>query len=353
MELPASRLHSGAGWDFDLWQDLMVACDEAHVQAVVGLSLPSPADAAQAFLEKWLSIRAAAGLAVVVRPAHGSPGPSSYAEHLSIARRTVASRGGDVLVVRELAGVNAPATSAPSGLRDETPVVGFSCEETALPEGVEPVLQEVGRAYRGRRLWDLRVPVHLGGAPEARRRMEPLETRAAREPIQLLNSGPDPVLSASRMVRSLLVRSLAGAELACCDAVALLPVRSIYEPGDRRLHECDHSPRVALVAFDVMTSLLNDARLVRWLDLPGGSRLLYYEKEDGGAVAALWRPFGLSATRVSLGTLPPSVRLLDCTGRTEPITEDVVVNEIVRFLVAPAEAKAALAKSLENIAVLP
>jgi hypothetical protein len=109
----------------------------------------------------------------------------------------------------------------------------------------------------------------------------------------------------------------------------------------QRLHENDFTPRPAAVAFERMTSLLNDATLIRWVDLPGGSHLLYYEKDDGGAVAAVWRPFGLSPTLLSFAGLPSTFQVLDCFGMTEPVVTDrslrlIEVNEVVRYIVAPA-----------------
>jgi hypothetical protein len=152
----------------------------------------------------------------------------------------------------------------------------------------------------------------------------------------------------------MLIRSLAGANGVCCGAVALAPIRSIFDPDERRFHDEHYAPRVALVAYELMTFLLNDATLTRWVDQPGGSRVLFYRKDDGSAVAVIWRPFGLSPTRLAFDNLPDAVRVIDGVGSdiapvTEAGTRIIEANEMVRYLIAPADQAASLEAAVRNV----
>jgi hypothetical protein len=243
------------------------------------------------------------------------------------------------------------------------PVWGIASRETSLPEESETYLDQIRRRRSPTTcVWDLGVPVRLGGMPEANLwPYRPADAQtigsAASDAIEQLARPLDPVRSASRMVRAILIRTLAGAEMVCCDAVALSPVSSIHDDDHRRLHERDFSPRVALVAFDLAAQLLNDATLERWIDVPGGARVLLFAKDDGRAVAVLWRPFGLAPTRLRFEALPASVRVIDCLGLSEPAVVEggrriIGVNEIVRYLIAPADQRDALRRSLDTVRVV-
>jgi hypothetical protein len=188
--------------------------------------------------------------------------------------------------------------------------------------------------------------------------LEPADTSGGPDVVQLLRSPVDPVRSASRMVRAILIRALAGASMVCTEAVALAPPRSVHDDDHAWLHEADLSPRPALVAFDLATELFNNASLARWIDLPGGGRLLYFEKDDGRAVAAMWRPYGLSPTRLRIPALPASALALDCVGRAAALAgEDgrqvIEINEFVRYLIVPADQRETLRQALDLAAIEP
>ncbi|HON69269.1 MAG TPA: hypothetical protein PLS23_22550, partial [Phycisphaerae bacterium] len=204
----------------------------------------------------------------------------------------------------------------------------------------------------------LGVPVLLGANVLGESGLDLVATETQAGPVVRIESPPDPVRAASHMVRSILIRALAGAQMVCCDAVALDPPTSLYESDRRRLHERDLTPRPALVALERMASLLNDATLVRWLDQPDGCRILYFEKDDGGAVAAIWRPFGWSPTYLSFAGLPATMEVIDCFGTPEPLLMSgyvrlVPVNEMVRFIVAPPGQAALLAEAVDASRVRP
>jgi hypothetical protein len=210
--------------------------------------------------------------------------------------------------------------------------------------------------------------------------LEPADTSGGPDVVQLLRPPVDPVRSASRMVRAMLIRAVAGASMVCAEAVALAPPRSVYDDDHAWLHEADLSPRPALVAFDLAAELLNNASLARWIDLPGSGRVLYFEKDDGRAVAAMWRPYGLSPTRLRLPALPASALALDCVGRAVALAAEVAdapelppslselrrtgwrrsdgrqiieINEFVRYLIVPADQRETLRQALDQVAIEP
>ena len=90
----------------------------------------------------------------------------------------------------------------------------------------------------------------------------------ARPVVERIQPCIDPIRSASRTIRAVLVRKLAGVEFVCSEACALSPLNSIYDDDRQRLHEPDLSPRPALVAFDLMAELLNDASEIHFAELP-------------------------------------------------------------------------------------
>jgi hypothetical protein len=160
------------------------------------------------------------------------------------------------------------------------------------------------------------------------------------------------------MVRAMLIRSLSGTGMMCLDALALEPVASLFDDDRRRLHEWDLSPRPAVAALDLAAGLLNVATPARWLDLPGGARISYWQKDDGRGVAALWRPFGTSETLVHWPDLPAGVDAVDCMGTPlatarsgEPAA--IGVNEVIRYLLVPAEVRESFEKSLDSAGSVP
>jgi len=360
VNLRSDRLETRRGvWDLQPWQHLESACNAARVETIVDLLPPADLGLCQVFLNHWLAQPADSLIAVAIRPHTATTQPSQpYLKRLEVAQQALRQRIGLTLVY-DYAVLRQRRASAESPGQRVPEAVAVSLIKTRLPEANEPTLETI-RRYRSnyQPLWDLYVRVPIGGAPC----LQPL--RPGRHiydvdtgPIQRLAEPCDPVLLASRMVRACMIRWLAGVEMLCCDAAAFSPVRSCYDGDQRRLHETDLSPRVAVVVFDLMTSLFNDARLTRWIDYPDGARVVVFDKADGQVIAALWRPFGFSPTRLSLGPLPDSVHLLDCAGVPQSVVRDdkrtiVEVNEIVRYLVAsPAEA-VSLTRAIDSAEVI-
>jgi hypothetical protein len=162
------------------------------------------------------------------------------------------------------------------------------------------------------------------------------------QPVVLLEAPLAPDIAASRMIRAWLIRGLAGASRVCSAARALEPVQSSYQPDDFRLHTLQLGPRPAVPACDWMTSLLNHAELRRWIDHPGGSRLLVYAHDDGRRIITMWRPYGLSPTPMTFPALPESAALHDLMGRRIPLQREadrvvIGLNELIQYLIIPAE----------------
>jgi len=371
MDLPTQRVQTAEGsWDFALWQEVVSQCEQAQIETVLGLTLPSREADRKPFIEQWLAATTSLPIGLVLSPPAISRDPTAeYLRQLTRLREMLSGRTAKTRIIGDLSALGGAGKEWTQGLGARESggelAVGIACTETPLPENSEALLHRIGRQYvDGPKIWDLGVPVQIGGAPipivghsgahgwfPLGAKIEVLSGTMAR-----LENPLDPVLSASRMIRSILIRGLAGAQFVCCDAVALSPVRSICDDNDReRLHEADLSPRVALVAFDLMTSLLNDALLVRWIDEPvTGCRVLYFEKDDGRAVAAVWRPFGLSPSRLGLTNLPSKVELIDCVAVPETVIVEgaqriVLANEIVRYLIAPAAQREAFRRSLDTL----
>jgi len=364
--LPVRQLQVGPGiWDFSAWGALMGRCRQGRIEVVVDVELPQGPAARRSFVKAWLAERTLRPIGVVVRPPVIATRPAQeYLDQLNWLHQIFAPQMPGIRVVRELSVPGDAQDAALSGVPGSGEWVwGIASRETSLPEESEDYLDQIRRRRSPTTcVWDLGVPVRLGGMPEANLwpyRVAGAQTigSAASSVIEQLAGPLDPVRSASRMVRAILIRALAGAEMVCCEANALSPVRSIHDDDHRRLHERDLSPRVALVAFDLAAQLLNDATLERWIDVPGGARVLLFAKDDGRAVAALWRPFGLAPTRLRFEDLPDSVRVIDCVGSAEPTVVEngrriIEANEIVRYLIAPADQRAALRRSLDTVRVV-
>ncbi len=347
--------HLGAGWvwaellanqvkvkpglyDFSDWQVIARKCRHNSVQLIVGLTLPHSKLLWKLFAEQLVADPHALPIGIMIRPpAIGTDPLANHQAQLSWFRDLLQERQQDVLLMRYFSrgmDVSAMRQSVEQKLAD---VIAVSCPQKLIPEMNEPQLEKYSDLrLADRRVMDLRVPVQLGGLSE--HNVQVIQRLAG--PAQRLSDQLDPLVSASRMVRAMLIRKLAGAELACCDATALSPVRSLYDDGTRRLHEPDMTPRPAIVAFDLMAELLNDATLMRWIDYPDGSRILYYRKNDGRAVAAIWRLYGLSMTPIALPALPDDFRVMDCFGLPESLQARaqksiIEANEIVRYIVVP------------------
>ena len=350
MDLPAKELQTGpTTWGFAAWGALMGTCRANRIDVVTALTLPSEPQARQAFVDQWMADSSLWPCGVLVhRPSISSQPTEAYLAELKWLGERLAQRAPGIRLVTD---------SLTDGQTGKGVVLGIACPATPLPEDCEKQLEAVGRRQSPDQVvWDPCVPVRLGGTQTIGKSTLALSPNG-RGAVQLLDGPIDPVLSASRMVRSLLIRSLAAAQLSCSEAVALAPVRSVFENDQYRLHEQDLSPRPALVAFDLLTETLNNAVLKRWVDVPGGTRVLYFESADGRAIAAVWRPFGLSPTRLGMEGLGPSVEAVDCTGAVEPVVTEgtlrvIEANEIVRFLIAGDQDRPALQQALRDIRVL-
>jgi len=366
MTMPVRQLQIQPGlWDFSVWSDLMRRCEQGRIQVLVDVDLPQSPVQRELFVKAWLAENAQPPMGVLVRPPVIATRPAEeYREQMDWLQTSVAQQMPNTRFVRELTGLGDwPREQSASGAGQSDFVCGIASRSYVLPEESESYLEQIRqRKSSNTRVWDLGVSVQLGGMPDAsvwpyRSANTQGVAPAASGVIEPLAAPIDPVRSASRMLRGILIRTLAGIRQVCCDATALSPVSSIFDDDRRRLHERDLSPRVALVVFDLAAELLNDATIERWVDVPGGSRVLLFVKDDGRAVAAIWRPFGLAPTRLGFEALPDSVELIDCVGQPEPAVIEngqriVEVNEIVRYLIAPVDQQDALRKSLDTLRVI-
>lgn len=353
VDVSAGRLGRGArDWDFAAWQVFMQVCEHTGVQAVAGLDLPHGPEDRRPFVERWLASSEVQPFGLSV------PAPESGASgELDWVRQVLAIQAPGCRLVSDLSSLaNLPGGQA-GAAPDSSVVWGIRRQWDTRPEEAESYLDRVGRHRSpGTAVWDLGVPVRLDGQPVRRWRemsVSGLPGKAA-DLLTLLPEPEDPVRSASRLVRGLLIRTLAGAQMICSEALALDPPRSIHDDGHQRLHEPDLSPRPALVAFDLLAELLNDATLQRWIDVDGGSRMLYFEKDGGGAVAAFWRPSGMSMTTLEMLHVPSTIQTLDCLGSVEPARfagsyRVIEANEIVRYLVAPPEQREILRQAMSTL----
>jgi len=357
MDLSAGRLELNQGvWDFAQWQTQLVTAKQANAEVVVGLTLPTASRFRRQFIEQWLANSSAQLIGLVVNPPAISTRPvEEYLEELAWIGQVLTTASPHTRLVCDLSALDLQTRERPTSElpRGANLAVGYASTEGGLPENSEPLLESIGKRYMGDlRVWDLGVPVRLGGAGEARNwRIQASRRGLDSGAVSRLEMPLDPVLSASRMVRSLLIRSLAGVQLACCEATALSGSVSVFDDSRQWLHERNLTPRPAMVAFERMTSLLNDATLGRWIDQPGGVRILFFEKDDGGAVVVTWRAFGLQPTRLSLPKLPAGVLVLDCLGQpVAPVNEGdstiLEINEMVQYLVAPVGKAKALSDAV-------
>lgn len=351
-------------WDLSLWQPGLNAAKQAGVELVAAMTLPGIERFRRTFAEQFLAASPLQPIGVVVDPPPNATRPADdYGRQLEWIAQVLGPISPHGRIVFDISALTSVASATGKADLPGLPnlVVGYSSTASALPEQSEPLLSEIGQRYGdGSRVWDLGVPVRLGGNCIGRECMPhwPPSEIASDVAVTRLDSPGDPALAASRMIRSILIRALSGSQLVCAEAVVLDPLASIHETGRDRLHEADLTPRPALVAFERMTSLLNDATLVRWIDQPDGSRVLYFEKDDGGAVAAMWRPFGLSLTYLSFAGLPSTLDVIDCFGMPEPIlmtgnVRVVAVNEFVRYVVATPQQAPLLAEAITASRVRP
>ncbi|HPU25547.1 MAG TPA: hypothetical protein PK458_05145 [Phycisphaerae bacterium] len=363
MDLPASAVQTTPGvWDISLWQSSLDRVKQADVELVAAVTVPTSDQYRKPFLEELMANNPLPPLGMVISPPASATRPAAeYREQMEWVSRTLAAVSPHGRVILDVSALETSSDTNPTATWSHVPnlVVGYASTRGAMPESSEPLLERIGERYaREFNIWDLGVPVLLGANVLGERGLDLVATETQAGPVVRIESPPDPVRAASHMVRSILIRALAGAQMVCCDAVALDPPTSLYESDRRRLHERDLTPRPALVALERMASLLNDATLVRWLDQPDGCRILYFEKDDGGAVAAIWRPFGWSPTYLSFAGLPATMEVIDCFGTPEPLLMSgyvrlVPVNEMVRFIVAPPGQAALLAEAVDASRVRP
>ena len=364
VNLPTQQLATSTGkWDFAVWQAIVGQCQRAQVDVVASVDLPATAGPRQSFIETWLSDQPWLPIGIVLRPpAIGRQSGRDYLQQLAEVRKLLAVRSPELRLVEDLSYLDGlPDRQTPADGQSVPIVWGLSGKETALPEHHEGYLEAIGQRRPGNtEVWELSAPVRLGSIPPigTREPLEPVDASGGPDVAQLLRPPVDPVRSASRMVRAKLIRELAGASMVCSEAVALAPPRSVFDDDHAWLHEADLSPRAALVAFDLAAELLNNASLARWIDLPGGGRLLYFEKDDGRAVVVMWRPYGLSPTRLRIPALPASALALDCVGRAVALTAEdgrqiIEINEFVRYLIVPADQRETLRQALDQVAIEP
>lgn len=362
VNVSAQKIETGPGaWDFGVWQPGLTAAKQADVELLAAVGLPTVERYWRVFLEQLLANSPLQPIGLVFNPPLAATRPAEECrKQLEWAAEVLSPVSPHARLVFDLSAVEAEKAPGGSHRLPAVPnlVLGYAATHSPLPERSEPLLEKIGRSHGpDLRVWDLGVPARLGGnRDELVGSVRPGGKTA--EPVALVDPPVDPALSASHMVRSVLIRALTGAQLVCSEAVALDPPRSLFQASGQRLHECDLSPRPALVAYERMTSLLNDATLVRWIDQPDGCRILHFEKDDGGSVAAVWRPFGASPTFLSLAGLPSNIEVLDCFGMPEPILMNghvrlIAANEMVRYVVAAPEQAALLAEAIDASRVRP
>jgi hypothetical protein len=247
-----------------------------------------------------------------------------------------------------------PATE-PASARDG---FAFQCLSGAiLPEAAEDELEAWLRRREGiaGAAWvDIQVLGRAGSAYAGR----PVVVTDPAAPVAVQIPTPDPLLSASRLVRGMLIRRLAGATQAAHSVYAFQPYETFLETPQNCLNEYDHAPRPALAAWDWMTTLLNDAVPIRWIDEPGDVRALVFAKADGRIAAAIWRPFGMTVEAMTLPGMAEPLRTYDLFGRplpTDPQASDlrIEVDELVRYVVGYAGARDAMIAAIQSAQLTP
>ncbi|MBN1490886.1 MAG: hypothetical protein JXA69_13290 [Phycisphaerae bacterium] len=364
----------GAGWvamPYDLgwhsvgWQHATAALAEQPLDAVVRLNgLPAEAAVRQAAYRQWAATTGDAVAAVLVKRSNAGRMASSRREPIRQWLGAPDAEAPAVLVEASELDAPVPATqptTAPTSQAATRPSsqpdgVVFEClAGWPLPEDAEPELERWAALHQGTLgvgWWNLSVPGRAGSAYAYRPRIE----SDRRAPAAVQSPDLDPLLSASRLVRSMLIQHIAGADFACSRIRPFQPFESLVSPPDDCLHEYDHAPRPALAAWDWMTSLLNEARPVEWIDKPGDVRALAFEQPGGELVVAIWRPFGWTEQRLVLPGLAGQANVYDLFGAADLSAEIgnhlvIRVNELVRYVVVAAEAHDAALTIIENAEV--
>ena len=354
LDASAPAMNAGdKGWEMAPWQAMCETCAQASLELVAGLTLPAESSARQSFVNQWLAVKPMPLIGVVASPPAAASRPAEeYVAQLSWLGDALAESAPGASLVYDLAATGGAGRPSTQG----NAVAGYVCVTAGLPESAEKLLSDLGRGRPpGQEVWDLGVPVDLAGpAGFGVSTMAPPPSAAPSSPVELLEVPPDPLRSGSRMIRAMLIRSLAGVRLTCAQAMALNPPPTLLARDPAALHEPDLSPRPALAAFERTARLLNDATLVRWVDVPGGIRILLYQKDDGAMVAAMWRAFGLAPSRLGFPELPTRIQVTDCFGGSEaPLIEGrtrvVQVDETVRFMVAGPEDAETLRACLDHL----
>lgn|GEM_PF-891400 len=248
---------------------------------------------------------------------------------------------------------SAPATrAAPPALPGHAMADGVAIQlghADGLPEDVESSLEVVSRIVAGSTgpaVWDLRVPATCGSAYP-----QPIEVGAVRGLAARVPSPIDPVESASRLVRSMLIRAAYGVDYAAAEVCVLGPADTRLRVRTDSFCEYDHAPRPVLAAWDWMTSLLNDAVPIAWHDLGGDARAVVFERQAGRIVAALWRPHGWSVQSLTLAGLGADAAVHDLFGGRVPGCRSgadtvVPINAAVRYVIVPASVRDRLLAAL-------
>lgn len=357
---------------FDGWLAATEHCGTQDLNVVARLTgLPSDGDLRRTFYRNWLKA-AGAGVAAVYldRAEANQAAAEGEAATPKTARRWLGASASPppavVVGITGEASVPAPASmpaSRPALASADGPTTNpvgamsdgfaFRCFANAMmPEAAEPQLEQFGlqRPSMARATWwDLSIAGAAGGAYA--RRVHIVTDPTA--PVVVQTPECDPLLSASCLVRAMLIRYLANADYACASVRAFRPCESLLAVSADCFNEYDHAPRPAVAAWDWMTVLLNNAVPVRWFDKPTDARALVFDRQNGQLAVALWRPFGRTSQQLTLKGLAKQANVYDLFGRLEPNSkegEDLIVriDHLVRYVVATADAREALLTAIET-----
>jgi len=343
--------------------EVLQSAGRAKLESVAAIHMVPRDESAKRYFIGTLVRAAAANKAVVEIAALDDPELRAV-EYLEFFNRCA----GDITRLARQIPIVAPSRAEPLGagfrwlreclkyaLASSTAAVTVRMPPVQPPEQAEPALEALASlaVRKGlNRCWDVRVPARAGSAYQTR--------QSERTPMLAGTIRPadgDPTLDASRLVRSLLIRFLAGTERIGCGLFAYEPIRILHAASPETLNEYDNAPKPALVAFDFLAEMLNDARLIEWIDLAGDVRALCFQRADGRGVVAIWRPFGMSLEWYVLAGWGSKARLVNCFGQPEPAAGTdgalrIPVNAIVRYVLVDAENRSALFRALRTASPL-
>lgn len=353
---------AAGGDEFAGWKRATQAATPQEVDVVACLEgLLADGQLRNELVRRWLAVGGDRVMAMRVDAKAAGGGADVAATPDAVRRRLgLAGRESPAVVVeaspRTLRDVTTTApTSLPAPAATQ-PVLrdgySFHCVATDVPESAEEQFDRWRRVRiesTGQSAWDLFVPGDTGSAYAHRP-----STAPATEPLIVVQAEPvDPVVSASRLVRSMVLSYFSGADFACSTVCAFRPYTSFLESASDCLNEYDHAPRPALVAWDWMAELLNTATPRRWYDMPFDVRALAFDRADGGVVIAIWRPYGHAQQVVTLAGRAAKAQVYDVFGRPEPGVvrgADLVVpvDEVLRYIVVSGAERDGVLSALET-----